>query len=49
MALGFNFYNLNGVPNSLIQSVKTFIQAVFPTPVGPISMKPCLTLKVSYN
>jgi hypothetical protein len=47
IALGFNLANLKGVPYSDIQSVNTLIQEDFPDPVGPISMKPCLTANVS--
>jgi hypothetical protein len=49
IAFGFILFILKGwsvVDNAL---VKMFIIVVFPDPVGPTNMKPCLTLKVSYS
>ena len=49
MALGFILHSLWGIPMSVMAFIRMWMHLVFPVPVGPRTMKPCLTACVSYS
>ena len=49
MAFGFILISLCGIPHWVSALARVLMQVVFPAPLGPSTMIPCLTLWVSYN